>query len=1331
MPCDQLCSIIFFLIYKRILISCISQLLHNKTFLCLSSDLNDIMDIAALTAVVAYDSYFDAQRIQSDYSPALIPTVTQHYDEIHTTYICDELLTSNFVRFRFALNRPIATLDYAPIIIGHHNWLMNFLEALFTIYFINASFFVNFSPALILSAIDGNSPINNFLYSSTNFLCLPDSILVHSAQTLRQALQAIRQFNLSQYLENSERELSRKYEGCNITPVSIVFHLTRMPDILFGHRLKKLSNQQHEQQQQPQLRPHQQQPQREKWQSILHGQNMCVFDCLSTRFRVKTGQVIKKASQRVDKKTARQLKHVFLKWVKEVKLLNVTTIFCPNGLNFSGLMLCQEYFGTNFLIWEYKHIFYKKIVKNGLSKSIRPTKLLKLVWSNSSNLHSENVHCLQTNTDKNSLLKHLRPITNIRKIGKKHFCTCNAGFSSSWRLKNHQQNCGKTRFFFDKAIYPSKTIENQIREFTQGQSLQLDNAYIFMQFEKLNNVYCCHLSSTSDSYSGVSFISSCLDSLCENALSWANKISQTTKVSRLQNNLTVLAALSILQASSPQFDELISKVKDYLCHVAVFVLLKQSDDILGSKLLRNFMKIFLQQNPLSSLKFNTRRGHVSSVTMTGPNSGLKLILINELIHNYFASDSETFMQRMTRFGDMCIKILHNTRVDIRTGFVHSTTHLAHLFFSQHVITGTYFVMVSPPKDLYSFLIKECRYGVLAAEKKVSHPDLDYKCYFELDFSKHFLHILKDTQFFMGSPIELKKEGVVFVCKRKTLRHHTFANILFCTISKWIKGHLQYNLVGKEALIEGYPVDALVTCESPNTSHGKRTIGIQFHGCYFHACPRECHQDIISETHLRSCMTCKATKTVCNSKYRPRLWKLPKQQTFQSNHPSKKIPYSSVQENTKRIDNILKNSSKLFRFMSFYECQIVHMWDKPLYQFILFLGLIPLSTLPLFITLGQCFVASVEESFPLLKAKKITMQSIVQNSRANTLHGLVRVKGTVGKKGLELLKNFQIFSHLSQAGKMINSNTLDYNMISTGMLNFLLDNTKSYSLQDFVLKDISHIFLWPNISLRPYSRACDHILKAMSANEHDATYISILKQLANVHIGNFARCPNKNPDTHLLKSPDFHDLSQYKNLRCTENITSDVILATFHSNRSHYNAIHNNFLILQQSRIIFIKMLLSLTSFLNLDFASCNCDGLLTMCKQRLRKNVFGVLALDSALKPISDRSQLNDYLALKCQYFKNPLVCPLHREIYIDCLFTNKPFIPDVCCINYVSDNDYPHKLKVQTFGDKAIVFGVNKVVMIDIVTGKPIIKYSGLKDRQIETVFSKNAKELRSLFNP
>ena len=124
MPCIRLCSIIFFLIYKRILISCISQLLHNKTFLCLSSDLNDIMDIAALTAVVAHDSYFDAQRIQSDYSPALIPTVTQHYDEIHTTYICDELLTSNFVRFRFALNRPIATLDYAPIIIGHHNWLM-------------------------------------------------------------------------------------------------------------------------------------------------------------------------------------------------------------------------------------------------------------------------------------------------------------------------------------------------------------------------------------------------------------------------------------------------------------------------------------------------------------------------------------------------------------------------------------------------------------------------------------------------------------------------------------------------------------------------------------------------------------------------------------------------------------------------------------------------------------------------------------------------------------------------------------------------------------------------------------------------------------------------------------------------------------------------------------------------------------------------------------------------------------------------------------------------------------------------------------------------------
>lgn len=231
-------------------------------------------------------------------------------------------------------------------------------------------------------------------------------------------------------------------------------------------------------------------------------------------------------------------------------------------------------------------------------------------------------------------------------------------------------------------------------------------------------------------------------------------------------------------------------------------------------------------------------------------------------------------------------------------------------------------------------------------------------------------------------------------------------------------------------------------------------------------------------------------------------------------------------------------------------------------------------------------------------------------------------------------------------------------------------------------------------------------------------------------------PHRYPQTHLIPSSKFFDLSQIKDLLCTENITKDVILTSFKSSSSYTNNIHNHFLIIQKSRLIFIRMYVAFTTFLSLELSSCNCDGLLMTSqyslpkKQRGSGSPAGVIALDSALKAHLSESQLADYVSLKFKYFSNPMVCPGHKELYLRTLNENSAFKPQDCCLNYVTENNFPHKLKVQYYGEKAIVLGINKSVIQDHETKKIIIKHSGSKQSSLENLFSKSLDELKIEFD-
>ena len=131
------------------------------------------MRLQDLTEIVQRDSILDIDNLNNDYSYYNLNNITTHYDEIHTTYIVDENLTSNFWRYRLSLGRPVNVTDYQPQLLSEHSTLINFLTSIIKYFYRNASFIINFSPALLVT--DQNLK-QRFLYSSTNFFCLGTAI---------------------------------------------------------------------------------------------------------------------------------------------------------------------------------------------------------------------------------------------------------------------------------------------------------------------------------------------------------------------------------------------------------------------------------------------------------------------------------------------------------------------------------------------------------------------------------------------------------------------------------------------------------------------------------------------------------------------------------------------------------------------------------------------------------------------------------------------------------------------------------------------------------------------------------------------------------------------------------------------------------------------------------------------------------------------------------------------------------------------------------------------------------------------------------------------------
>ena len=240
----------------------------------------------------------------------------------------------------------------------------------------------------------------------------------------------------------------------------------------------------------------------------------------------------------------------------------------------------------------------------------------------------------------------------------------------------------------------------------------------------------------------------------------------------------------------------------------MFLCFDVTDQILAPKVMVNFIKIHLEQNGIDSCNIKTRRGNLCQVCLSGQTTGLQIMMVNELFPHFFMNGQQSHISVMQNFDAISQNLKSHIEVDVTTGLVSSSGHLAKLFFDNEIKYGRCFTMISPSNHLNNLLLASCRYGILQAmTETVIHPFYHYKSFFSMDFSKHYLNILKNLCPLYGHPMHFERDGLVFNLKSKHLKHHTFANVMFHAISKCTNSNIVYNLVGKEAQIDCLRIDA--------------------------------------------------------------------------------------------------------------------------------------------------------------------------------------------------------------------------------------------------------------------------------------------------------------------------------------------------------------------------------------------------------------------------------------------------------------------------------------------------------------------------------------------
>ena len=759
---------------------------------------------------------------------------------------------------------------------------------------------------------------------------------------------------------------------------------------------------------------------------------------------------------------------------------------------------------------------------------------------------------------------------------------------------------------------------------------------------------------------------------------------------------------------------------------------------------KQLLKVALERNPQCKMDFSTKHGCITEICLFGPNLGLQFFNAGKVCPAFFLQPNLSNEENMNSFKHIVYNIQRDFDVNILLGYISSLTQLSKIYFTNFLCLSQKFGYISVDSDLHLDISKSPKYGLLFAKQCIVSPLSHDSCYFSLDFKKFYLNLLHTSTPFLSTCLPYHKIGLHFKPMKKP-NTYFIANIFLATLKSIIDYDLHYSLFGKEFRFgaQSIPIDAIILPHSSTKdltarpSKKNNVIAFNYHGCFHHGCQESHHlpDNLQEKDHKKNCIVCSksvSSDNVC----KPQLWKLRDGTNFDSIHPYKRISYRAVNEKSKEIEQKLKSDKQFNSVIILYECQLLQFWTRPVSELLNFLNLTPKTSIDLSQTLQHCFITARENQFPLFKRKdKMNMQDVITAVKQKTFFGFLKISGALGQKSKILLKDFPPFSHLDENGKIFNSFEFKDELVTSDFLAFLLNNKEKGALPDFSIFNISKIYFYPRITENPYAESCENLLKLMKTNQHDGSYLTVLKAIANFYVGNYSQCPNNYKTSFLMESKDFLCLNQLKNFICMENITNDTHLVHFKTNQSYSNCEQNNLAIVQRGRMTFIQFIVSFLEYLQFDLKNTNTDGcIITGTKSMTNLPAFlpGVLALDILLKPNLSLPQIESYVSLKEKYFSEPMVCILHRKIYKESLMQQKYFIPQECCKKYtIKDHSNKFQLKVENFGEIGAIFGINKSFLVQQNTNDIVIKCSGLKNKDdLSSFVNFCRKDITTIFN-
>ena len=172
-----------------------------------------------------------------------------------------------------------------------------------------------------------------------------------------------------------------------------------------------------------------------------------------------------------------------------------------------------------------------------------------------------------------------------------------------------------------------------------------------------------------------------------------------------------------------------------------------------------------------------------------------------------------------------------------------------------------------------------------------------------------------------------------------------------------------------------------------------------------------------------------------------------------------------------------------------------------------------------------------------------------------------------------------------------------------------------------------------------------------------------------------------------------------------------------------------------ARSVFLEALFSLAKFLECQFKAANTDGFIAVSKHQFWENLnsttLPVFAMDSWLREGLSYDDLDDYICIKKKYFGNIYVCDFHISEYKHLLQKKSLFQPHTCCKNQdATQQTQDFGLRIESFGNHAMILGINKHVTYQLFTNEATVKASGVSNADAQTILQGCDQEVITMFS-